>query len=537
MSETARLVWVTPEAEKQIMYCARVSNPNNQDSTNTGLLKYCMKHGHWSIFEMANMCVEINTSRTIARQILRHRSFSYQEFCITGDSKITCLTKNRSKKRTIKSLYDLQNDKRWNREVRVFDETTKTLVSAKVKEVFKTGLKPVYEIVLENGKKIKSTKDHKFYTKKGFKKLEDIKVGSFVGCNGMPVYQSRSWLKEQKNKVIQNGTGVQGIADAAGCSYHTIRKWLKIHNLSFTKQEVAEYTTIWNKGLPKEQQPMYGKFHSVESRKKMYDSSRKGKDSNLFSTGGNKDRPWSNKVRDWSRKQYQHIVNNEGENCTYCGATTNLEVDHIVPVAENPKLALEFDNLQLLCKSCHREKSSKENAKLRQTVTWSKVVSITYVGEEMTYDMEIDHVDHNYIANGIITHNSQRYANITELQQKNQIIYSDARSQDQTNRQNSNDDMDKETKDWFKKVQEINYNYSMSIYEQAIEKGIAKECARVVLPEGQTQSRMYMNGTIRSWLHFLQLRTGNGTQKECQDVANEIKKIFKKELPILGELL
>jgi len=75
-----RLIWATPEAEKQILYCARVSNPKNQDSGKTGLLKYCMRHGHWSIYEMANLCVEIETSRAIAAQILRHKSLSFQEF-------------------------------------------------------------------------------------------------------------------------------------------------------------------------------------------------------------------------------------------------------------------------------------------------------------------------------------------------------------------------------------------------------------------------------------------------------------------------
>lgn len=75
-----KLVWITPESERHIMYCARVSNPKNQDSGNTGLLNYCVKHGHWSVFEMANMCVEINTTRDISAQIIRHRSFSFQEF-------------------------------------------------------------------------------------------------------------------------------------------------------------------------------------------------------------------------------------------------------------------------------------------------------------------------------------------------------------------------------------------------------------------------------------------------------------------------
>lgn len=78
---TANLIWATPEADKHIGYCARVSNPNNQDNPNVaGLLNYCAKNHHWSVFEMASACIEITTTRDIARQILRHRSFSFQEF-------------------------------------------------------------------------------------------------------------------------------------------------------------------------------------------------------------------------------------------------------------------------------------------------------------------------------------------------------------------------------------------------------------------------------------------------------------------------
>jgi len=78
---SARLIWITPEAEKIITYCARVSNPQNQDSDNIrGLLRYCYKHKHWSIFEMANMCVEIKTYLPIITQIIRHKSFSFQGF-------------------------------------------------------------------------------------------------------------------------------------------------------------------------------------------------------------------------------------------------------------------------------------------------------------------------------------------------------------------------------------------------------------------------------------------------------------------------
>ena len=82
MNLKVNLVWATPDLEEKVAYCARVSNPENQQNyaTSGKLLKYLMKHKHWSPFEMANVCMEIETTRDIARQILRHRSFSFQEF-------------------------------------------------------------------------------------------------------------------------------------------------------------------------------------------------------------------------------------------------------------------------------------------------------------------------------------------------------------------------------------------------------------------------------------------------------------------------
>ena len=78
---TVKLVSVTPDAEKTMAYVARVSNPSNQDNENyAGLLRYCIKHNHWSVFEQSHMTLEIETNRGIAAQILRHRSFTFQEF-------------------------------------------------------------------------------------------------------------------------------------------------------------------------------------------------------------------------------------------------------------------------------------------------------------------------------------------------------------------------------------------------------------------------------------------------------------------------
>ena len=87
---TAKFISITPDAEKTMAYIARVSNPSNQDNENfSGLLRYCIKHQHWSVFEQSTMTLEIQTTRAIAAQILRHRSFTYQELSLIHISEPT----------------------------------------------------------------------------------------------------------------------------------------------------------------------------------------------------------------------------------------------------------------------------------------------------------------------------------------------------------------------------------------------------------------------------------------------------------------
>lgn len=123
---------------------------------------------------------------------------------------------------------------------------------------------------------------------------------------------------------------------------------------------------------------------------------------------------------------------------------------------------------------------------------------------------------------------SQRYAEVTEMSPPRE-----ARLQDNKNRQNSIETDDNQlNRDWAYVQNELKYQATRS-YEWAIKNGIAKEVARSVLPEGLTMSRMYMNGTLRSWMHYVELRTGNGTQKEHREVAEECKKILMHEFPFL----
>lgn len=132
---------------------------------------------------------------------------------------------------------------------------------------------------------------------------------------------------------------------------------------------------------------------------------------------------------------------------------------------------------------------------------------------------------------------SQRYQSIDEASWETNREEWEARRQDTKNRQNSIDDLDEETKKWFRTAQVANWNYAHNLYKKALEKGIAKECARVFLPEGQTKTRMYMQGSVRSWLHFIDLRTGNGTQLEHVEIAEEAKKVFIEQLPTVASAM
>ena len=129
---------------------------------------------------------------------------------------------------------------------------------------------------------------------------------------------------------------------------------------------------------------------------------------------------------------------------------------------------------------------------------------------------------------------SQRYADSSMLAE--QIPMFELRRQDTKNRQNSIDDID----DFVKQEYEIkirrHFDEAMVLYQSMLDMGIAKECARFVLPLA-TPTRMYMSGSVRSWIHYITLRSANGTQKEHMDIAEACKKIFVEQFPTCAEAL
>jgi thymidylate synthase (FAD) len=129
---------------------------------------------------------------------------------------------------------------------------------------------------------------------------------------------------------------------------------------------------------------------------------------------------------------------------------------------------------------------------------------------------------------------SQRYADATLLAED--IPLFEIRRQDTKNRQNSIDDIDHEMiVKWNTQIRE-HFAKAKSIYDGMIKDGVAKECARFILPLA-TPTRLYMSGTVRSWIHYIELRSGHGTQKEHMIIANECKKIFMQQFSTIGEAL
>jgi len=125
---------------------------------------------------------------------------------------------------------------------------------------------------------------------------------------------------------------------------------------------------------------------------------------------------------------------------------------------------------------------------------------------------------------------SQRYAS-TNLLSSN-IELPELRRQDTKNRQNSIDDLDSEMIEKFNRQMVTLFSSASNLYNQMLEAGVAKECARFVLPLA-TPTKMYMSGSLRSWIHYIELRSANGTQKEHMDIALSCKEIFKEQFPVI----
>jgi len=216
-------------------------------------------------------------------------------------------------------------------------------------------------------------------------------------------------------------------------------------------------------------------------------------------------------------------------------------VSYSTPTKEFAQEGIE--NVQDLIAFCARvsnpsaQINSETSAKLIKYLIkhqhWSPLEMVNAVMEiNTTRDIAHQIVRHRSFA---FQEFSQRYANPAEF--GDQFVTREARLQDKKNRQNSVE-IDSEEDihfAWQSKQQEV-IDKAKEVYDWAIAAGIAKEQARVVLPEGNTKTRLYMNGTLRSWVHYIELRGANGTQKEHMQIAHACAKVISEIFPLMNEL-
>jgi thymidylate synthase (FAD) len=468
--------------------------------------------------------------------------------------------------------------------IRIYDENKKEFTTSNIKDIFYNGQKDVYKVKLKCGRSIKCTLSHKFYHNGKYVCLKDLKKGDIVSTNGVPVYQSKDWMILKKEESIQNKKGIQYIAEEAGVSYHTIRKWLKKHNLKYTKYEAASYRKIWNAGKSGTYNlPSWSKDKKLERRK----NQKRGSEHHSWKGGGRNERKH---IQDYINSRRQDIYNNyEGiPKCNNCGKENCLiELHHKIEVTRNPYLAYDLNNIEPLCKNCHLDihkklrniphekiynldnfdwpsirplevkESIKNNQKLKfykekksykgvtlnkktsskKTIGYSEIESITYVGVEDVYDLEVDNSNHNYVANGILVHNSTRYS------KSNKIDPIEFRLEHKTNRQSStravgwiNEDFSVSFNDCTPQQKKAILKASNAleninkVYEELIESGVAKETARSILPMC-TKTYLHMTGNLRDWLSFLNVRCDHHAQQEIREIATAIGEQLEKHHP------
>ncbi len=308
--------------------------------------------------------------------------------CLAGDSIIHKASKitewktgrlvrtdytNKKKCRTIKYLYDhtrRNNSPTWWYKVKAFDRTKERFVQSELINIIKTGKKKIYKVTTDSGKFLRTSLYHKYLTRKGLVKLKYLNIGDEIICNGIePKYENRKWLKK---RYIVDGLNQIQIAKLCDVGEWVIANRIKVFNLKKNRSEWMKnhYVSDSTKFKLK-------KAHA-EKRKKL-------KRSDIISEGQARYR-----VQNWYGI-YDY--------CRICKLKKNLLIHHIdSDIINNSK-----DNLMTVCKSCHEQIHSPSSL----LPLYEKIVSIEYDGYEETYDLEIDHPDHVFVANGMVVHNSE----------------------------------------------------------------------------------------------------------------------------------
>ncbi|MFQ5747583.1 MAG: FAD-dependent thymidylate synthase [Gemmatimonadota bacterium] len=553
-------------SDESIEQAARVSYGygTRSRSLTRGLIRYLRRHRHTTPSEMVELKFHCAMPMFVARQWIRHRTA-----CLAGDTEVYFdlpsgieRRGNQLYKVTIEDLWKrfqptrnrTRSDKQRNQfhrrdrvrsmHLRQVNEATRRIQHTRILNVLRNGKKPVFRVVLADGKTIKATADHRFIFADGWGSLKE-KTGLeerggravwrggeyFLHVNGLvceqpALYTDRAWLDHEYNALNRR---VADIADDCDCSPHTIRKWLRKHGIQATDGRGAfgPGHVPWNKGKDYILGPRELSAEWLEANRR----ARSGEASNFWRGG-------------------------------LTGERSELHCHHIVPVWAEPSLARERSNLTTLCGACHRRIQGREleyvatlggpavktewQEKKRPRRAWNsltmtrlvRIARFEYVGLEETYDLEVEGPYHNFIANGIVTHNSVneysgRYSLMPLLFYRPE--YEQFALQSASNRQGREEGgvpralYEKAVQAWERARAEAGETYGWLVGED-----VARELARIDLPLS-TYTQWYWKIDLHNLLHFLSLRADPHAQWEIRAYAEVMAGMLQRVAPLSYE--
>lgn len=507
---------------------------------------------------------------------------------------------------------------------RCLNEDTGEFQHSNISNVFYSGKKELFEVEFSNGKKIKSTKEHRFFTDKGWLTLEEATGLSLFGNNEVswladtPRFASNGDVAESKESFLRlveegytrkeiaelwnvkkkrvdrlakswgltkprperpellddvewlqkqrdAGQSAQMVADSLGCSldmvkHSFIRNKIKNSNPALTHKN-SHTKEPWNKGRK------YSniKTRGVPSKAKV----RKGSDSHLWRGGTSTER---SKIGRWTQKEAFRVHQSYGFKCQMCNHRTDFDAHHIVPVYKDESLAYEFDNLITLCESCHLHvhknhledvfietfengedlgnirslgkhpfpgDKPKPPAGRKLVRRWVDVINIKYVGVEDTYDLEVAGPYHNFVANGMVVHNSKSSASSRARPSKK--VIADVRANPFIPEEWGANRPGMQATEMLGEVEQRiargvwvqSLNRALVTANELAELGVHKQLVNRVLEPYMWHTSL-ITGT--EWSNFFALRDHEDAQPEMRETARAMKAAYNNSTPEFKEV-
>ena len=395
--------------------------------------------------------------------------------------------------------------------------------------------------------RVSTTTLKKWLRKYGLKKPLGMRT-RWTFANEGKLYADRAWLEEQ---YVFNGLDQASIAQLIGVSRHTIRAWVRKHGLQKRMGSWSVGRTPWNKG----KRYKAGWNHTPEMRQRLAEHKR-GEKNPQWKGGVTKDAITTRRGVEGLRPR---ILERDRYRCRLCGVhSKRLDMHHIIPVWARPDLVLEPDNIATVCRSCHLGINGREmeyaerfgrtpgeadlaksspRARGRLFVPRAKrIKSVTYAGEQMTYDLEMEGPNHNFVANGIVTHNSQisqRYVSGSVLRFVERPEYQD----DEELHRLFEERADRAAAEYgamadrLLERQEGGNSMLSADYKTDARKKV-QQTARSLLPN-ETEAPMVFTGNVRALRHIIEMRADAHAESEIRNLAVRIFLCLVTADPIL----